>query len=142
MFSLHIEVRKPAWRITRRRLLPPTVVTALVWIGLQVLVLLYLRSALGFLIEREPHLALEFHHALTTAPAQGLLLRTWIWATNLAFVVLLWFQFRSRPWPSRSQRALALLTYGGTALLLLLVNAAWNRLLSLQLPLTVERLAP
>ncbi len=107
----------------------PVVVTALLWVGLQCLVLLYLRSLIGSLLHRDLHHLIALERALTEAPAHGLTLRASLWAVNLAFVLLLWLKLRSRHWPSASRRLLALAVYGGTSLLLLLVNTAWTQVL-------------
>lgn len=113
-----------------QRILPPVVLTALLWVGVQSLVLLYLRTHLGALLARAPDVAEELRQALVDSSTHGLSTRVWIWLTNLAFVVLLWFQLRaSRPLTTRRERHLALVVFGGTALLLLLTNSAWSRLL-------------
>jgi hypothetical protein len=115
---------------TSNRILPPVVLTALLWVGVQSLVLLYLRTSLGSLLVRAPQVAEELRRALIVGSSHGLSTRGWIWLTNLAFVVLLWFQLRaSRPLTAPRDRYLALVVYGGTALLLLLTNSAWSRIL-------------
>lgn len=110
------------------------VVTALLWVGVQVLVLLYLRTLLGVSIHREPQVAAALLEALATAPAGGLAVRWWLLAVNLAFVVLLWLRERSSLRAGRGRRIEALVVHGGTAVLLLLLQAAWEALLRVEAP--------
>lgn len=114
---------------SQRRLASPVVVTAFLWIGLQILVALYLRSLIGALLHHEPHLLIALQRALTAPGAGGLSLRAWLWGINLAFVLLLWLRLRFQRWRSHGERFAALLVYGGTSLLLLLTNTLWTRLL-------------
>ncbi len=123
-----MDLSRPRWT-DDRRLSPPVFVTALLWVGLQVLVLLYLRTLVGSLLYRDPHLVAPLREALTSAGGHLLSTRAWIWTTNLAFVLLFWLRLRGRRWPSHGQRFLALVVYGGASLLLLLMNNAWTRLL-------------
>ncbi len=110
-------------------LVSPVVVAALLWVGLQVLVVLYLRSLVGTLLEHRPVLVIALHQALTSPAGHGLSVRSWIWLVNLGFVLLLWLGLRFRSWPSRGRHAVGLFVYGGASLLLLLTNTAWTRLL-------------
>ncbi len=123
-----MDLSRSRW-VAPRRLAPPVVVAVLLWVGLQVLLLLYLRSLVGALLHHRPALVIALNQAFTSAAGHGLSVRSWIWLVNLAFVLLLWLRLRSRPWPSRSQRFLGLVVYGGASLLLLLMNTAWTRFL-------------
>ena len=125
-----MEFPKRPLKPTFQRNLPPVVLTALLWVGVQSLVLLYLRTSLGALLHRAPLVAEELRRALLASSARSLSTRGWIWLTNLAFVVLLWFQLRAvLPLIAPRERYLALVVFGGTALLLLLTSSAWSRLL-------------
>lgn len=107
---------------------------ALLWVGVQVLVLLYLRTVLEASIHRDPASAAALLEALAVAPAGGLAVRWWLLAVNLAFVVLLWLRERASVRADRGRRIETLLVHGGAAVLLLLVQAAWEALLRVGVP--------
>ncbi len=124
----------PRWESSIRRLWSPVVVTAFLWVGVQVLVLFYLRTVLEASIHRDPGLAVAVLEALAVAPAGGLAVRWWLLAVNLAFVVLLWLRERSFLREDRGRRIETMLVHGGTAVLLLLVQGAWEALLRVEVP--------
>lgn len=130
----------PRWEPGSRRLWSPALVTALLWVGVQVLVLLYLRTLLGVSILREPQVAAALLESLAVAPAGGLAVRWWLLAVNLAFVVLLWIRERASVRAGRGRRIETLLVHGGTVVLLLLVQATWEAVLRVEVPGTSMRL--
>lgn len=102
-----------------QRLAPPVLVTALLWVGVQVLLLLYLANLAGVWAERlSPTFLTD-----VLAPASRVVL--WV---NLLFVVLLWLKHRSQDWSSPRERGLAVLLYAGASALLALVQWIWMTL--------------
>lgn len=104
----------------------PVLVTALLWVGLQSIVLLYLGSLLGDWARHLPLVTPEHDLAPLIAPMR------WI---NFLFVVLLWIRFRSVPRPGRRDWWLSVAGYAGTALLLGLIQWAWEILPATELPI-------
>jgi hypothetical protein len=115
----------PYRRESRLRVLfPPAVLVTFLWAGLQVLLLIYLRVVL--LYPTAPG-AEVFSASSAAAPALGLGLLV----VNLLFVGLIWLNYRPSRLGSQPAKLAAMLTFGGTTLLLLFLQWKWLEILRL-----------
>jgi len=92
------------------------VVVALVWVGLQTLLLIYLRVVLLYPTERGPYLREFMTRVLSGSSAAGPALASVLLVVNILFIVLIWLKYRS--FQSQSQKLGGTLTYGGATILL------------------------
>lgn len=110
---------------------PPAVLVTFLWAGLQVLLLIYLRVVLLYPTEPGPSvgdfMAEVFSASSAAAPALGLGLLV----VNLLFVGLIWLNYRPSRLRSQPAKLAAMLTFGGTTLLLLFLQWKWLEILRL-----------
>jgi len=103
-------------------------------VGLQILLHLYFRVVLLYPTGQVPSLADFMEQVVAGSPETGPALATALFVVNLLFVGLLWLKYRSaRPWSGREKLA-AIVSHGGTSVLLLYLQWKWLELLRSAIP--------
>ena len=117
-------------RESRHRVVfPPVVLVAFVWVGVQILLLLYLRVVLLFPTAPGPSLGEFMAQVLSGSSAAGPSLASGLLVVNILFVGLIWLKYRSYRARSRPEKLAAILTYGGATILLLFLQWNWLEIL-------------
>lgn len=117
---------KPTFRgPTLREVFPPIVLVAFVWAGVQVLLLIYFRIVLLFPTAPGPSRAEFMAQVLAASSPAGPALASGLLVVNILFVGVIWLRYKSVRPQSRSEKLAAMLTYGGTTILLLFLQWAW-----------------
>lgn len=108
---------------------PPVILVAVIWAGFQTLLLLFLRVVLLYPTEPGPPFGEFMAQVLSGSPAAGPALGLGLLVINILFVGLIWLNYRSIRLRSQPGSLVALLTYGGSSILLMFLQWKWLEIL-------------
>jgi len=111
-----------------RVMFPPVVLVAFLWVGLQILLHLYFRVALLYPTTPGSSLGEFMAQVFAGSSAAGPALATALFVVNTLFVGLIWLKYRSFRSRSRPEKLTAMLTCGGTTILILYLQWKWIEL--------------